>query len=222
MLPFTRDEFLNVFEAYNEAVWPAQPIALGLGLAVLVLMLLGDDRYQRLIAALLGVMWIWTAVAYHWLFFSEINSAAVAFGFMFLIQGLLFLLFAFRRKLEYRFRWRAGVRTFGGVVLIGYALVMYPLIDLMTLTWPRSPAFGVSPCPLTMFTLGLLLLVDERPPLWLWIVPLAWSLIGGTAAFLLGLPQDWGLLIAGPAAIWLAYRSEGVGKAAGEAARDAA
>jgi hypothetical protein len=205
MLPFTREEFLDLFEAYNEAVWPAQPVAFGLGLAVLVLLLLGEDRHQRLIAALLGVMWAWTAAAYHWLFFTEINAAAIAFGFLFMIQAGLFLVFASRSKPAFRFRLAAGVPTVVGAALIGYALAIYPLIDLLTLNWPRTPAFGISPCPLTLFTLGLLLLADPRPPLRLWIVPLTWSLIGGSAAFLLGLPQDWLLLAAGPIALLAAY-----------------
>lgn len=32
MLPFTREQFLAVFVAYNEAVWPTQVLAYSLGL----------------------------------------------------------------------------------------------------------------------------------------------------------------------------------------------
>ena len=213
MLPFTRAEFLDLFQAYEEAVWPAQSVALGLGLAVLVLLLVDDDRYQRLITGFLGAMWTWTAVAYHWIFFTEINPAAVAFGFLFLIQGVLFLALAFRREVQFRFRRRSGASAIGGVALIGYALAIYPLIDLLTLNWPHSPAFGISPCPLTIFTLGLLLLAGPRPPLGYWIIPLLWSLIGGTAAFLLGIPQDWALLAAGPLTLWLAFGPRLAGRA---------
>jgi hypothetical protein len=34
-------------------------------------------------------------------------------------------------------------------------------------------------------------------PWWLLVIPFAWSLIGGSAAFLLGVPQDWALLVSG-------------------------
>jgi hypothetical protein len=57
--------------------------------------------------------------------------------------------------------------------------------------------FGITPCPVTLFTLGMLLLTVDPVPRWLLIVPVSWSLIGGSAALLLGIPQDWPLLLSG-------------------------
>jgi hypothetical protein len=54
--------------------------------------------------------------------------------------------------------------------------------------------FGITPCPLTLFTFGILLLASGRIRWSLLVVPGAWSLIGGSAAFLLDVPQDWPLL----------------------------
>jgi len=65
--------------------------------------------------------------------------------------------------------------------------------------------FGITPCPVTIFTLGLLLLAAPMPR-GLLAIPFLWSLVGGSAAFLLGVPQDWVLLIAGIAALWIAFR----------------
>jgi hypothetical protein len=42
----------------------------------------------------------------------------------------------------------------------------------------------------------VLLLANGRVPWVLLVVPGAWSIIGGSAAFLLGMPQDWPLLFA--------------------------
>src|SRR5678815_5669775 len=59
----------------------------------------------------------------------------------------------------------------------------------------RIPTFGV-PCPTMIFTAGMLMLATLRS--WrLSIVPVIWSLIGGSAAFLLGVRADYGLPIAG-------------------------
>jgi hypothetical protein len=80
---------------------------------------------------------------------------------------------------------------------MAYAIAIYPLIGLSaghSLT--ELPMFGITPCPLTLFTLGVLLWV-ERVPRWLLAVPIIWSLIGGSAAFLLRVPQDWPLLFGG-------------------------
>ena len=41
--------------------------------------------------------------------------------------------------------------------------------------------FGVTPCPVTIFTFGLFLLTVRRFSYWLLIIPFVWSLIGGSA-----------------------------------------
>jgi hypothetical protein len=76
----------------------------------------------------------------------------------------------------------------------------------MGLRWPDMPSFGITPCPLTLFTLGALLLA--RPPLTrgLFAIPLAWSMIGGSAAFLLDMPPDWMLPLSGLAVLPLLLR----------------
>jgi hypothetical protein len=70
--------------------------------------------------------------------------------------------------------------------------------------------FGITPCPVTIFTLGMLLLA--RPMYW-WLlaIPVLWSLVGGSAAFLLGVPQDWVLLLSGVAVLWVEYRDYALG-----------
>ena len=59
----------------------------------------------------------------------------------------------------------------------------------------RIPAFGV-PCPTTIFTAGVLMLATPRS--WrLSIIPVMWSVIGGSAANLLAVRADYALPIAG-------------------------
>lgn len=85
-----------------------------------------------------------------------------------------------------------------GWSLIGYAMLAYPLLGLVAgMRYPALPMFGITPCPLTLFTLGLFVLACPALPWALVVVPLLWSLVGGSAAFLLGVPQDWPLLASG-------------------------
>ncbi len=197
MLPFTREQFLSVFASYNMAIWPAQVIAYVIGLAAVAALYRPSAASDRLIGATLATMWIWTGVAYHWLFFSQINKAAYAFGALFVFQGVL-LIFAgvLRRKL--RFEPSAGHSTMLGLAFLAYAGLLYPLIGRLTgHAYPSAPNFGVTPCPVTIFTFGLFLLSRGRLPWWLLVIPIIWSLIGGSAAILLDVPQDWFLLVSG-------------------------
>jgi hypothetical protein len=51
----------------------------------------------------------------------------------------------------------------------------------------------------------MFLLWNGRPRWHLLIIPVIWTLIGTSAAFMLGVPQDLGLPLAGIAAITLLY-----------------
>lgn len=80
--------------------------------------------------------------------------------------------------------------------LIVYAMVIYSVVgSLVGRGWPRLPMFGVAPCPTTIFTLGVLMLARQVAPLWLAAIPIAWALIGSSAAMLLGVWEDLGLLV---------------------------
>ena len=196
MLPFSRDQFLAVFAAYNQSIWPAQILSLALGIAIIHAVIRQTKSAGVLVSLGLGAMWLWTGLFYHLEFFSSINAAADVFGGGFLLQGLLFLKAAVRRDLK--FGGAPPLRTSVGYFLLGYAVVLYPLIGIFFgHGLAELPAFGVTPCPVTVFTFGVLLLATRRVPIGLLVVPLLWSLIGGCAAFLLDIPQDWMLLVSG-------------------------
>ena len=57
--------------------------------------------------------------------------------------------------------------------------------------------FGVAPCPTTIFTLGILLLLRGGWVIALSVVPLLWSFIGMAAAVQLGILEDLGMPVAG-------------------------
>jgi hypothetical protein len=199
MLPFTREQFFGIFVEYNEQVWPVQVAAYLLGMCLVALLFRPFRSASRVIAGGLAAMWIWTGIAYHAVHFSAINRAAYAFAALFVLQAVLLLyLGAARNRL--RFDARVGRSRTLAWALIGYAMLIYPLIGLWSgHRLSELPMFGITPCPVTLFTLGLLLLATPPVPRWLLIVPIVWSLIGGSAAVLLGVPQDWPLLFSGVA-----------------------
>lgn len=196
MLPFTRDQLLAVFADYNVAVWPAQIVAYLLGAAIVLALLRPSRRSDGLVGAGLALMWVWTGLAYHATFFAAINQAAMGFAALFVVQGLLFTHAALVCA-DFPAAARRGPASWFGWALVAYAAVVYPLIGLAGHGYPTMPMFGITPCPVTLFTFGVLLVARGPMPRRLLVIPLLWALIGGSAAFLLGVPQDWPLLIGG-------------------------
>jgi hypothetical protein len=197
MLPFTVEQFLAVFASYNNAIWPAQLLAYLLGALAFALSFRGGARSDRTIAAVLAVMWAVTAIGYHLTFFAAINKLAYGFGALFLIESAA-LAYAgvYRNRLNFGFQ--ADAASWVGLFFVVYAAALYPLMGIATgHPYPELPMFGVTPCPVTIFTLGMLLLTVNPPSGYLLAIPLLWSLIGGSAAILLQIPQDWLLLASG-------------------------
>jgi len=91
--------------------------------------------------------------------------------------------------------------------MVAYSSIVYPLLgQLFMHGYPAMPMFGITPFPVTIFTLGLFLLTTEPIPRRLLVIPVVWSLIGGQAAFRLGMTQDWLLLFSGATVIALLWR----------------
>ena len=195
-LPFTTEQFLNVFREYNIAIWPAQVVAYFLGAGAIGLAVRGSSWATRIISLLLAAFWVWMGAVYHLTFFWDINPAAVLFGSLFVVQGLLFLVASVRATLQFSIR--SDLYGWVGGLFVAYAIAIYPAIGAMLgHGYPQAPMFGVSPCPTTIFTFGLLLWTRGRVPAWLLIIPTLWALIGFTAALTLGILEDTGLLVTG-------------------------
>jgi hypothetical protein len=195
-MPFTTSQFLDVFRRYNQAVWPAQWLLIALALLATVLAILGTARASRAATTILAAFWIWMGVAYHLLFFASINRAAIAFGVLFIIEGLMLLRLGFgTQHINFRARWNLDGAA--GLLFILYALVVYPAVGLaLGRQYPAAPTFGL-PCPTTIFTFGLLLWVEGKTPVRLLVIPAVWTLLGFTAARSMGIVEDYGLLITG-------------------------
>lgn len=206
-LPFSTEDFLAVFRAYNLAVWPVQ-IALYLLALVLVFIAVFGSRWHRWgVTAGLAVLWAWMGAVYHLVFFSEINPAARAFGGLFLVQAVVWIVWA-RRSPAFSFKPSGGPRLVIGVGLLTYALLGYPLLNLILgHGYPYMPTFGL-PCPTTIATFGFLIWAAPRPPWYVWIVPVLWAVIGTSAAFSLGMYEDLGLAAAGVLAVAVHLRSK--------------
>jgi len=195
-LPFTTEQFLDVFQRYNESVWPMQIVLVLLAIVAVILALRFRPLSSKLISATLTFFWLWMGILYHVLDFAIINPAAYAFGMLCILQGAIFLYAGWARQ-SLSFRYRSDVYGLTGLLLILYALLVYPVLGyFLGHVYPKSPTFGL-PCPTTIFTFGILLWTEKKVPLYVLIIPFVWSLIGFSAALTLGIREDTGLLVAG-------------------------
>ena len=131
----------------------------------------------------------------HLAFFVSINPLAYVFAAVSVAGGLVILWHGvIHRRLD--FALTRSARGFCGVVLVVFALVVYPAWSVYAgHSYPALPTFGL-PCPTTIFTVGLLALLVAPYPRSTIVAPLLWCLIGGQVAFLLGVPANLGLLFA--------------------------
>jgi Family of unknown function (DUF6064) len=195
-LPFTIDQFFEVFKNYNHSVFPMQIIFYLLALTVILLSIKKIAQADKIINAILSFFWLWMGVVYHLLYFARINKTAYVFGMAFILQGLLFFYQGvLNDKVTYKFRF--DKYGWVGALLMTFALIIYPFLGYVSgHFYPGAPTFGL-PCPTTIFTFGILLWFDRKMPLSILIIPFIWSIIGFFAALQLGVREDTGLLVAG-------------------------
>lgn len=211
-MPFTQEEFFEVFAVYNVAMWPLPVLSYLLGIMAVGLTFWRSRGATAIILGALALMWLVNGVAYHWTFFSQINPIARLFGLLFVLQAVL-LVGASLIWSSFRVTAQRDARTIAGLGLAVFAMVFYPVVGRIAgHVFPDVPVFGLAPCPTTIFTIGLLLMGTWQWARWLLVIPAIWAMIGGSAAVLLNVPQDYGLFAA-----LLAIVGFAIAKAAGAA-----
>jgi hypothetical protein len=199
-LPFGREEFFKVFSEYNTTMWPFQIILLAYGALMLIFALTGKGG--GFVGGGLGVLWVWMGLMYHVAFFSTINSAALIFGALFVIQGGYFI---FGRS-HLHFGKASVMQRIVGLVLVAYGVFLYPIVGwYFGQDWPAMPVFSL-PCPTTIFTFGVLCLAVRPFPMTMLVIPVLWAAIGTSAAASLDVPEDFGLPVAAVLTLVVLFR----------------
>ncbi len=206
-MPFTIEQFLGIFKSYNNSIYPFQYVLFISAVFILFLVIRKRSYRSPVITWILIFYWLWIGVVYHILFFSSINPAAYIFGVLFILQALVFIKAGIiDKKLEFEFA--RGINQYTGAIIILYALIIYPLLNVyFGHVYPENPTFGL-PCPTTIFTFGILLWTTKKIPGYVLIIPLIWAALGISAALQLGIKEDLGLSAAGILSAGLIYTSK--------------
>ena len=199
-MPFTAEQFFQVFEKYNQSVFPVQIVLILAALAAVVLTSRPKSFSNQLVSFILAFFWLWAGVVYHLIFFTEINPAAYVFSALFVAQSMMLFDEGIVKK-RLSFCPKRDLYGILGAIFIVYALVFYPVVGIaLGRVYPASPTFG-APCPMVIFTFGLLMWTDKKLPRHLLIIPVLWTFVAASAALTFGVKEDFGLLIAGTIAI---------------------
>jgi hypothetical protein len=189
-IPFTTEQFFEIIEKYNKAIFPMQLIILLLGIITVIVLHSKTKSKNKIIGGFLGALWIWIGVVYHLVFFTEINKAAYVFGGIFILQGLLLLYETFfRRKLEFEFRGKIIDYIAYSFIILG--IVIYPmLIFFLKDSFASTITLGL-PCPSTILTFGFLMLAKPKLSKYILIIPALWTIVGTSAALNFGVYPDY-------------------------------
>ncbi len=199
-LLFSPQTYFRLLELYNRAVWPAQLVAVALGMAVLALLRRPDLGSGRAICAILAACWSWVAWAYLHRRYATINWAADHAAIGFALQAAMLLAVAALGRP--RFRVGADLGGLAGLALLLTGLVLLPLLGpALGRPWTQVQLFGLAPDPTAVATLGVVLLAARRRHLVLLAVPLLWTGIGALTLWAMQAAETWAMIVAGAVAL---------------------
>jgi hypothetical protein len=203
MLPtFTLAQFLEMMSRYNMIFWPLQLVAYGLGIVAVLLAIRTRQHSGRIISAILALFWLWVGIVFNLAYFSPLYPIAIVFVALFVIEaGILIFAGVFKGTLS--FKVKADVYGTVGTLLVLYSMAGYPAIEyLLGRGYPSLLPFGLVPCPMTVFTLGILLWSNKKPTWYVLAIPILYSL-SGVIPIWKGIIEDIGLVASGLATIFM-------------------
>lgn len=187
--------FFQRMAEYNNAIWPAQIISYALGIFIIINSIRQWKWSNEVNTTILALLWIWNGAVTEILFFSEFQKQYYFWGILWILQGILFLIVGLSKN-KFNYKIQRNWYSYTGLLFILYALVLYPLIgSLLGHPYPRGPIFGVAPCPVVVFTFGVMLFVDQKVPLSLLVFPLIWAILSLYPIIMMGIIADVGEII---------------------------
>jgi hypothetical protein len=199
MLYLSLEEFLLVLESYNLDIWPLQIISYVLILLVLFISLKPTKYSSRILLAILSFFWLFTGIVFCFIYWAPSHIFGYIFGICCSMQGLLFLYSLIRSDIIIAPPDKTNI--FIGILFILYAMIGYQFLGFyLDHIYPKFFPVGLVPCPTTILTFGLFVIINTRIPIKYIAIPFVISLGGFLAAYN-GIYEDIGLIAVG---IWSA------------------
>ncbi len=191
-LLFSERVYWRLIELHNLALWPWHIFVLLAGGLVIYLLIRPGEWTDRLIFALLAFFWGVVAWTFFLQRYATINWAAIYIAGAFMVQAAMLVLLGVVTKHIPLNTDKTGL-FYLGLGMVVYAIVVHPLSAFMIGRFPQSAeVFGISPDPLVIATLGILVMARLRPWCWvLWWIPILWCLLSWLTLYTLKSPTCW-------------------------------
>ena len=195
MLSFSTEKFLLVLESYNLAIWPIQIVAYFLVALALFFLFKRTNYSTKIVFAILSIFWLFNGIVFCFIYWSPSHFFGYIFGVFCVIQGFLFLYSS--KRTDIAFGSSDKTYTLAGLLFIFYAIIGYQIFGyFLGHVYPIFFPAGLVPCPTTILTFGIFLIINNKIPPQYFVIPLLISLGGFLAAYN-GIYEDIGLILAG-------------------------
>jgi hypothetical protein len=200
---------MSIFGRGNAAIWPMQIIWYTSAAAMIGLAFWPRRLASQLICLLAAANFVWVGIVYFGVIDSSMGTLdgvinlAWLWAALFILEAILLLVAGLlRRDLVFAPRW--NLSSVLGALFMCYALVAYPIIEMLGgQPLSASPLFGLSPCVTVFFTFGLLLWARPPAPKYLLLLPLAWALEATPGNIAMGHVADFPLILVGAITVGL-------------------
>ncbi|MFC2139640.1 DUF6064 family protein [Bacteroidota bacterium] len=194
MLSFSPKEFMLVLESYNLTIWPFQIIAYFLIIVSLFYSFKSTNYAPKIVLSILSFLWLFNGIVFSIIFWSPSHIFGYIFGISCILQGMLFLYSL--KKSDITIGNANKIYTIVGIMFVIYAAIIYQIFGYyLGHIYPQFFPVGLVPCPTTIFTFGIFLIINNIPIKY-YVIPLIISLGGFLAAYN-GIYEDVGLIISG-------------------------
>ena len=193
LLLFSPRVYFRMIELHNQALWPAQVLAVLLGLAAILFVVRPSAQRDRLISVIFAAAWLFIALSFFWQQYATINWAAVYFAPIAALEAALLLgLGTFKGWLHFKPPRTAWARVALG--LMAFAIIGYPFMAVcLGRPWGTAEVFGIAPDPTAIATVAMLALANGRLRWVLMMIPILWCLTTGLTLWVM---KDAGFWIA--------------------------
>ena len=195
MLSFSIEKFYLVLESYNLAIWPIQVFAYILAGLSLFFIFKPTKYSSKIVLSILSFFWLFNGIVFGFIYWAPSHTFGYIFGISCVLQGLMFIHGIW--KFDITTGYPNITDTLIGILFVLYAAVGYQILGYyLGHIYPVFFPVGLVPCPTTIFTFGLFLIISKKISVKYYIIPLIISL-GGFMVVPKGIYEDIGLIIVG-------------------------